>query len=256
MLRTEKQKAILLTLVVLAISVAACEGLLRVFKPQPTYSKLLSQLGSYYDASDYNTFQLKKNYVGTQPSMETPGLMVSVTTNSDRFRGAELDRSKRKILVLGDSYTFGLYVDDKETYPSVLGDLIGKQMPDYQVINAGYTDGHETDQQYVWLKHNIAKLHPKIVILGVFLGNDILGIKPGAWGDVGDDGLPNKWLDTDLYVASYGVIRNKTAGLSTVGTRARLPSPGPSRKPSLHPAWKDSRSDQPQSEGHRHGRVP
>lgn len=58
--------------------------------------------------------------------MEHPGRYVSITTNADGLRGRrELDPSKQKVLVLGDSYTFGVYVDDDETYPAILNQLKG-----------------------------------------------------------------------------------------------------------------------------------
>ncbi|MBS0220194.1 MAG: hypothetical protein JSR91_05570 [Proteobacteria bacterium] len=205
----------------LLISCAAGEVALRVFKPQLTYSKLIELAGTYYAPSDYNTFQLRANYHGHEPSMEYPGRDVTITTNSNRFRGTEeLDPTKQKILVLGDSYTFGVYVNDSETYPAVLDSLVGKANHHYQVVNAGYTDGFETDQQYVWLKHNIAALHPRIIILGIFLANDITGIDPTAWADIDQDGLPTKWLSDDLYVTEAGFIKNRKKGYTTVGAES------------------------------------
>jgi len=198
---------------------------LRLFKPQLTYSTLVELAGTYYAPSDYNTFQLKANYRGHEPSMEYPGKYVTITTDPDRFRGAALDPGKQKILVLGDSYTFGVYVNDDETYPAVLDQLVGKASQHYQVVNAGYTDGFDTDQQYVWLKHNIDRLQPKLVILGIFLGNDITGIDTTAWADVDRNGLPDKWISKKLYVAEAGFLRNRSIGLTTVGAESiyRLP---------------------------------
>lgn len=63
------------------------EVFLRVFFPQPTYSVILNELGSYYEPSDFNTFTLKKKYIGAEPSQEFPGTQVKVTTNLDGFRG-------------------------------------------------------------------------------------------------------------------------------------------------------------------------
>jgi lysophospholipase L1-like esterase len=199
------------------------EIFLRALAPQPTYSRLLSQLGSYYAASDYNTFTLKTNYVGTQPSMESSE-KVSVTTNSSGLRGAELSEDP-KVLMLGDSYTFGVYVNDDEIFSAAIERQMRKDGYTYQVVNAGYADGFETDQQYVWLKHNIGKIVPKLVVLNVFLGNDIYFINPSAWYDVDADGLPSKWLDADLYVQPNGILRNTQAGIATVGVQGiyRLP---------------------------------
>jgi lysophospholipase L1-like esterase len=225
--RTEWLKNAALLGVSLLVSCAIGELALRLFKPQLTYSKLVELAGTYYASSDYNTFQLKANYRGVEPSMEYPGRHVTITTSSDRFRGgSELDPSKQKILVLGDSYTFGVYVNDNETYPAILNELVGKVSGQYQVINAGYTDGWETDQQYVWLKHNIKLLQPKIIVLGIFLGNDITGIDTEAWADVDENGLPTKWISKDLFVTEAGYIKNRIKGYTTVGVESIYQLPG------------------------------
>jgi lysophospholipase L1-like esterase len=188
---------------------------LRMFLPQPTYSRLLSQLGSFYAPSDYNTFQLKKNYTGTQPSMESSE-QVRVTTNSLGLRGPELNDDPR-IMMLGDSFTFGVYVGDDENFPALLQQRLQKNGYKYQVVNAGYAGGFETDQQYVWLKRNIDTIHPRLVVLDVFLGNDIYYINPDAWGGLDADGLPSTWIDRNLTVLPNGILRNKQVGANTVG---------------------------------------
>jgi lysophospholipase L1-like esterase len=192
----------------LIISISLAEYILRWVKPQPTYSNLLEQVGSYYSPSEVNSWELKKNYSGNEPSMENPGKKVTISINSNGFRGEEIKSNLKNILIIGDSYTFGVYVNDNETYPFVLGKMMENK--NYQVINAGFTAGLETDQQYVWLRSNIDKIKPDIVILGVFLGNDINGIKTKAWRDIDVNGLPTKWINEDFKVSESGVIKNIT----------------------------------------------
>ena len=215
---TDRPANVVLLAGVIVVMLALGEVGLRMFLPQPTYSRLLSQLGSYYAPSDYNTFTLQKNYVGTQPSMEGSE-QVRTTTNSLGLRGAELTKDPR-ILMLGDSFTFGAYVGDDENFPTLLEQRLRKNNYNYQVVNAGYTDGFETDQQYVWLKRNIDLIHPKLVVLDVFLGNDIYYINPEAWADLDGDGLPSKWLDHNLSVQANGILRNKQVGANTVGVES------------------------------------
>jgi hypothetical protein len=85
---------------------------------------------------------------------------------------------------------------------------------DYQVVNAGFAGGFETDQHYVWLRHNLERLDPRIVVLGAFPGNDILGIDPDAWADLDAEGLPRKWLAADLHVGADGIIMSKAGGMT------------------------------------------
>jgi lysophospholipase L1-like esterase len=212
---TDRLANVLLLAGVIVVMLVLGEVGLRMFLPQPTYSRLLSQLGGFYAPSDYNTFELKKNYAGTLPSMESSE-QVRVTTNSLGLRGPELTKDPR-ILMLGDSFTFGVYVGDDENFPALLEQRLRKNGYNYQVVNAGYADGFETDQQYVWLKRNIDIIQPRLVVLDVFLGNDIYYINPDAWADLDGDGLPSKWLDHDLSVQSNGILRNKQVGANTVG---------------------------------------
>ena len=143
---------------------------------------------------------------------------VRTTTNSLGLRGAELTNDPR-ILMLGNSFTFGAYVGDDEDFPALLEQRLRKNGYKYQVVNAGYTDGFETDQQYVWLKRNIDRI-PKLVVLNIFLGNDIYYINPDAWADLDADGLPSKWLDHNLSVQANGILRNKQVGANTVGVES------------------------------------
>jgi len=131
------------------------ELFLRFFIPQLTYSRFLQLAGNYYAPSESNTYTLQKNFKGVQLSQEFPGRLVKTTTNSLGLRGKEITLEKpsgyKRILVLGDSFTFGLYVSDEETYPAVLEKLLTGQGHKVEVINAGYADGFETDDIYCWL---------------------------------------------------------------------------------------------------------
>jgi hypothetical protein len=76
----------------------------------------------------------------------------------------EKDPAKQRILIVGDSYTFGYDVSDNECYSSVLGELLG---PQYEVINWG-VPGYGTDQQTLLYEEFGAKFAPDVVILGFY----------------------------------------------------------------------------------------
>jgi len=68
---------------------------------------------------------------------------------------------KQRILVLGDSITFGEEVSDDEAYPHALETLL----PDTEVLNLGvHAYGH--DQMLLYLKEEGIKYRPDVVILG------------------------------------------------------------------------------------------
>lgn len=89
-----------------------------------------------------------------------------LNSNSMGFRGkAEYSYArqsgKRRILVFGDSYSFGDEVSDGETYSHYLESI----MPDTEVLNLGI-HGYGHDQMLLYLQEEGIKYRPDIVILG------------------------------------------------------------------------------------------
>ena len=152
--------------------------------------------------------------------MEYPGRYVSVTTNSLGLRNKEISVKKPagviRILILGDSYTFGVYVDNNSTYPSVLERSLSGDGYKVQVINAGYADGFEADEQFVWLVNRGLEFEPDIIVYGFFVGNDI-DVKPETWRGLDAAGLPKTIHSNTLYVDEWGRLRSRNADNKTVG---------------------------------------
>lgn len=97
--------------------------------------------------------------------------------NSTGFRGPELrkDGGGRRVLAVGDSVTYGLGVRQEEAYPRVLEELL----PGLQVVNAGV--GAWAPVQYrLFLEKRGLALEPDLVIVGLFVGNDITAMDE-AW---------------------------------------------------------------------------
>jgi hypothetical protein len=89
-----------------------------------------------------------------------------VNTNSKGLRGnVEYEYAptpgKQRILVLGDSFTFGTDVSDDETYSHDLESAL----PNTEVLNLG-VQGYGQDQMLLYLKEEGVKYRPEIVILG------------------------------------------------------------------------------------------
>ena len=95
-----------------------------------------------------------------------------LNTNSRGLRGEKeysygKNPNKVRLLILGDSFTFGEGVSDNETYPYYLQ----KMIPTAEIINMGVRAyGH--DQMLILLKEEGTKYKPNIVILG-FLHMDM-----------------------------------------------------------------------------------
>lgn len=95
-----------------------------------------------------------------------------LNTNSKGFRGKKdypyiKSKDKLRILILGDSFTFGDEVSDDETYSHYLQEML----PHTEVINLG-VHGYGHDQMLILLKEEGVKYEPDIVILG-FLPMDM-----------------------------------------------------------------------------------
>lgn len=102
---------------------------------------------------------------------------VPVRINSYGTRGKEFsfkkENGKFRILVLGDSVTFGLKVEEEKLYTSLLESKLngyaGKNI--YEVINAGVM-GYAPVQEAYFLKEKGLDLNPDLVIIGFCLSND------------------------------------------------------------------------------------
>lgn len=83
--------------------------------------------------------------------------------NSAGLRGPEIRQDRpRRILVLGDSFAFGVGVDDDHTLAAQLGALLGSS---WEVLNGGVS-GYSTEQELLWFER-LEWLRPEIVVLVV-----------------------------------------------------------------------------------------
>jgi hypothetical protein len=94
-----------------------------------------------------------------------------LNTNLEGLRGKKdysygKDQNKLRILLLGDSFTFGDEVSDNETYAHYLQEML----PDVEVINMG-VHGYGHDQMLILLREEGIKYEPDIVILGFMVGD-------------------------------------------------------------------------------------
>ncbi len=95
-----------------------------------------------------------------------------LNTNSRGLRGLseypyERVPGKKRILVLGDSFSFGEEVGDRETFSAYLERLL----PNTEVINLG-VHGYGHDQMLLYLREEGLKYKPDIILLG-FLYYDL-----------------------------------------------------------------------------------
>jgi hypothetical protein len=110
-----------------------------------------------------------------------------VSLNSNGHRGDEMPVRKpageRRILILGDSVTFGWGVNQGEEFPARLETLLREQNNVvWRVINAG-VNGYNSEQEAIFFATEGIAYEPDIVIL-VYVANDVEPVidpKPVTW---------------------------------------------------------------------------
>ena len=100
-----------------------------------------------------------------------------VTINSLGLRGPERGYAKpagvRRIMVLGDSFTEAAQVAEHESTVSRLEAALNARGPErYEVLNAG-VGGWGTGQQLVYLREEGHRYQPDLVLVMLYLGNDV-----------------------------------------------------------------------------------
>ena len=94
---------------------------------------------------------------------------IEIRTNSFGLRDdkIQLKNSGPRILILGDSFTFGFGVERDNIYVDLLERKLG-----VDVINAG-VGGYDIIHQLEWFRHVGKKFEPDLVVYALYLGNDL-----------------------------------------------------------------------------------
>lgn len=193
-------RAHLLALVLgLAVSVAGAEVGLRIFAPQDTLAHLHANNPAMFAPSERLPYVLRPGYRGRLRRGEFD---VGISIDSAGYRGGELAAPGRhfRILAIGDSFTFGFGVEQSESYPARLEQLLAGR--NVEVINAGFAAGYYPDTYYLYLRDQGLGLAPDLIVVGFFVGNDIdhRRIGENRWLEVDARGLPLAIVNLDKKV--------------------------------------------------------
>jgi len=163
----------LVNLAVMFVSVGVAGGLAEfvmryVFRP-PVFSPL------------YTRSSIPGCGFEMRPSFDGPCGNVHVRLNSDGFRSSEISpqKTRKRILAIGDSVTFGAWVEQDKTFPAALQKLLPADR--YEVINAGIP-AYDLEQVIALFEGKGARCQPDIVVY-TFVYDDIAD--PLALGDGG-----------------------------------------------------------------------
>jgi hypothetical protein len=164
---------------------------------------------------------------GAAQTVRRPEFEISLQFNSKGLRGPERDYAKpsgtRRVLILGDSFAEGYYVEESQTVRAVLEDLLDREgCGQWEVINGG-TIAYSTDQEYVFYKTEGHRYSAEAVVV-FFYYNDLYYNASAA----GPGGEPKPYFEVD---AGALVPRNSPVPAPTKGLLNRQEPGVPAPKP-------------------------
>ena len=166
--RSSWRKKLLAVAIASLVSLLLGEAGLRLFgiKPlyvnpeQATFWQYHSRLGWHHRPGQNGRFA--KQQFDTSVEINQHGLR-------DRDYPLQRVEGMERVLVLGDSFTWGFGVEQEQIFTEV----IENSTEDVEVINAGVS-GFSPDQELIWLQEQGMRFQPDLVLL-VLSGNDVWG---------------------------------------------------------------------------------
>ena len=196
----------ILTIAGILSSLILLELMFNLFMPQKTFKNLYTDIKQCWINDEQVPFTLEAN---CQMEMKSNEFTAFTTINSLGYRGSmvELPKPKdvKRIIITGDSFIFGWGVEDTNTVSKRLEDLVSKEQifekNKVEVINAGFMGGLSPDGHLINLRKMLERgYNPDIVIMSVFVYNDISDMAKNEWVGTWDYSIPNKVRSRDLFV--------------------------------------------------------
>jgi lysophospholipase L1-like esterase len=171
--RRIKEASINLAIVIatLVICLLLFEAYFAVFNPQTARpNAVAARVWGFYK---YDELLGWRNKPGAAGVFSTPEFSTSVTINSKGLRDKEREYKKpagiKRVIVLGDSFTWGWGVEEKDKFTEILNN---KLPSNYEVINMGVS-GYGTDQELLTLEREGLKYNPDLVIVAFHPQTDL-----------------------------------------------------------------------------------
>jgi hypothetical protein len=166
--------SILMLLLSLSFAFVLAEMLIRYASPQVTLKQAKQLSLRLFAESKFLPYEIIPNYK-TRHIGHTFEFDYEITTNSLGLRGKEINKNKEpgvyRILMLGDSSTFGWGVKDNESFPAQLEANLKEKL---KVKNKGFD------------------LNPDLVVVNLFVRNDVFDLYETVWEETDDLGYPLK----------------------------------------------------------------
>lgn len=154
------------SLISISVGLFICELIVRRVAPQVVSVNTIDTVEGIYCQP-----------VGVRGRQSIPGQFdVAYETSSQRFRSPrefsqEPQPGVKRIVAIGDSFTFGMGSNFAETFPASLEALLAESGERLEVINAGSMNTG-TGMQALWYDRWVSRFHPHVVVLTVY-ANDM-----------------------------------------------------------------------------------
>ena len=163
---------VLILMISLGILVLGELGLSIIFPEKVKLSNPFKPFAYVYHPEYF--LKLRPNAEGEfQRKKENGGQQIRWKTNSDSFRGPELNPSPNyRIIVYGDSNIQARFSEWEHTYAARLNHYLEESsIQGTEVLNAGIV-GFGPDQQYLRFADEVDRYKPEMVIFNIFADND------------------------------------------------------------------------------------
>lgn len=160
-------KLILTQVICFVLLILTIETLLRAYLIPP------NEVGGWgYNLSGYGDLLPNQNFIASDiPKLPYQLITNSVGLRTDHEISIEKPSQTQRILAVGDSLTFGPYVNNYQTYPDQLENYLKQKNYQVEVLNAGFS-GYTLEDELGYLKEKGLALKPDIIILGIYT-NDV-----------------------------------------------------------------------------------
>ena len=144
---------------------------------------------------------------------------IPMTINAGGYRGYEGVPGRfpgYRVIALGDSVTFGFDLEEEETFPAQLHQLLNRGEGSYEVLNFG-VKGYDTLQEVALLEQKGLQYSPDLVVVGFCLndletsGREIFGESVRPWLDHIALQSQLVWMALGQYQRSVQVSRYQQA---------------------------------------------
>ena len=166
--RSSLRRKLLALAISLLVSLLVGEIVLRVVGVKPLYVN--PEQGAFWE---YDSRLGWHHRPGQRGRFAKEQFDTSVVINQHGLRDHDYPEQRvdgmERVLVLGDSFTWGFGVEQQQIFTEV----IEKSEQGLEVINAGVS-GYSPDQELIWLREQGMRFQPDLVLL-VLSGNDVWG---------------------------------------------------------------------------------